>query len=327
MNGGGPVPTDQVNGQMAEARPSSVHSTAGSARDLVPIDWQAFWSGTRPDEKWTFKPILPAGRQGGIFAGGKVGKSLLALDMSAAAATGKPVLGQAASSPITVVYLDLEMTEDDLWERLEGLGYGPQDDLSRLIYYSLPNLPPLDTRHGGEVLTGIVAECDATVVVLDTMSRVVVGEENSADTVRNFYRHTGRPLKEAGVALLRLDHEGRRETQSARGSSAKDDDLDVVFRQSKVDAHLFRLTRTRSRVPWVPAEVMLRRDEDPVLRHHLVHDAVPAGTAEIAQRLDELGVPLDVTADAALTSLRREGRGRRRKDVLAAINFRRDRNG
>jgi Fe2+ transport system protein FeoA len=37
---------------------------------------------------------------------------------------------------------------DDLRERLEGFGYGPDDDLSLLHYALLPTIDPLDTELG-----------------------------------------------------------------------------------------------------------------------------------------------------------------------------------
>ena len=151
----------------------------------------------------------PRGRQAGLFAPAGLGKSLLAVDVSAAKATGRPVLGQPAQAPVSVVYIDMEMTPEDLRERLGDLGYGEDDDFSNLHYYQLTALPPLDTIEGGDALMAIVERYDPEVVVLDTMARVVAGDENSADTFRAFFRCTGCRLKAAGVALLRLDHAGK----------------------------------------------------------------------------------------------------------------------
>jgi hypothetical protein len=43
----------------------------------------------------------------------------------------------------------MEMTLDDVHERLGDLGYGPDDDLERRNYHLLPALPPLDHPEGG----------------------------------------------------------------------------------------------------------------------------------------------------------------------------------
>ena len=184
---------------------------------------------------------------------------------------------------------------EDLRERLGDLGYGEGDDLSNLHYYQLTALPPLDTVDGGDALMAIVERHHSELVVLDTIARVVMGDENSADTFRDFFRCSGCRLKAAGVALLRLDHAGKDPSRGQRGSSSKDDDLDVVWRLSTVEDRIV-LNRGKNRLSYVPPEVSLIRETDPVLRHVLAPAGVPAGTAEVIARLDELDVALDATA-------------------------------
>ena len=296
-----------------------------SQRDLLsPLNWPEFWAGELEREDWLIEPIVAAQRQTAIYSKAKTGKSLLSLDLAAAAATGRSALGYPAKDPQNVCYVDQEMTGADLRERLDALGYGPGDDLSRLHYYLLPSLPPLDTERGGEVLCQEAVRCEASVVILDTMSRVVQGEENSADTYRNFFRWTGRRLKAAGIAVLRLDHQGKDSSLGQRGSSAKVDDPDVVFRLSQVSGNSFQLLRTHSRVPWVPETVRIVRDEQPHLRHYHDDQAIPAGAHKAMLKLDEVGVPLDATGSQAVEALRRADRGARKADVLAAVKARRE---
>ena len=57
--------------------------------------------------------------------------------------------------------------------------------------------------------------------MIDTTSRVIAGEEDRADTFLALYRHTMRPLKAAGVAVIRFDHAGKDLAKGERGSSAK----------------------------------------------------------------------------------------------------------
>ena len=125
---------------------------------MTPINWDSFWSSEAPAEDWILEPIVAAGRQTAIYSTAKTGKSLLALDIAAAGATGRSVLGFPAREPINIVYVDLEMTEADLRERLVDLGYGPEDDLSRLSYFQLPSWPALDVELGGEILRSIAVE-------------------------------------------------------------------------------------------------------------------------------------------------------------------------
>ena len=303
----------------------------GAGDDLLagvtPVDWPAFWAREPNATDWLIEPMIPAGRQVATHASAKVGKSLLALEATAARTTGRPVLGLPPVEPIEVVYIDNEMTEDDLCERLEDLGYGPDVDLSRLHYYQLTALPPLDTSVGGQVLLGLARRHGAALVVVDTVASSVAGEENSADTLRDFYRHTGRLLKADGVALWRLDHSGKEQSRGQRGTSAKADDVDVVYRLTDVDSEGFlTLTRTHTRLSWVPPEVKLRRETEPLLHHVLAPTgAWPAGTAEVATLLDDLCVPTDATQRDAMTAVKKAGKGRRTAVVSAALKYRRGR--
>ncbi len=295
----------------------------GLADWVQPIDWDTFWAADTVDQEWLIEPIIPAGRQIATFSRAKTGKSLLALDAAAALATGRPILGCLPREPVDVAYFDMEMTEDDVRERLEDLGYGPDIDLSRLHYYLLPSLPPLDTDLGGQVLEAIAQRWNIRLAVVDTMARAVAGEENHSDTYRHFYRYSGRRLKVMKVALWRLDHGGKDLTQGQRGSSAKEDDVDVVF-QLTVNADIVTLKRTHSRVPWVPAEIQLQRHTEP-LRHVLATGLWPEGTRELADLLDKLDIPIDASSRTAGETLKRAGHGRRNTLIIAALKWRKQR--
>jgi hypothetical protein len=291
---------------------------------LAPIDWPTFWSRPPSIAEYVIEPTVPKGRAVAVYSKPKGSKSLLFLDATAAAVTGRSIFGQPARPAIRVVYLDMEMTEDDLRERLEDLGYGPADDLSGLAYYQLPSMPPLDSVLGGEVLLEAALNHQTDLVVLDTMARAVSGDENSADTYRAFYRNTGQRLKAAGVALLRLDHQGKEAERGQRGSSSKADDVDVVWHLTTVSSKRLILKRTHTRVPWVPAEVSIDRYEEPHLRHVLAPvDSWPAGTAEVAAALDDLKVPLDAPVRSAMSALKESGRGRSTALVTHALKYRR----
>lgn len=287
------------------------------------IDWCELWAAD-PAPEWQVEPLLALGRSHALYAAAKAGKSLLILDVAAAVATGRAVLDRPAGPPLTVLYLDMEMTRDDLRERLADLGYGADDDLSRLVYYQLPDLDAADTPEGGAAIVELARHHAADLVIIDTLARVLSGDENSADTFHAHYRHCGARLKAEGRTVVRLDHAGKDLARGQRGSSAKTGDVDVVWQLTARDAEHLDLRATHRRMAWVPELITLHRESDP-LRHCRVADSWPAGTAAVADQLDRLGVPVDVTRRTAGQALRQAGNSAGNEALTAALRYRRTR--
>jgi len=161
-------------------------------------------------------------------------------------------------------------------------------------------------------------------VVIDTIARAVVGDENDADTFRNYYRYTASQLKAAGVAIVRLDNTGHN-TEHARGSAAKADDIDLEYRLNSPGHGEIRLVTTRSRVQSTQRTFIILREEDPITRHVLRPQDYVAGTQECGQLLDELSVDLNASITIALAALRNADKGRRKQVVVDALRWRRTR--
>lgn len=289
------------------------------------VDWPEFWSLDHKNEEWAIEPLIPAGRSVAIYAPAKAGKSLALLSAIVPATMGQSAWGMPPRDRVRVLYLDYEMTAGDLRERLELLGYGPDDDLTHLAYALIPALPPLDTAAGGQALLALALRHEASVVVLDTFGRAAEGDENDADTSRAFYRHTGGLLKSHGIATARTDHAGKDLEKGQRGSSAKNDDVDVVWRLERLQDGV-RLIRTHSRVMWVPETIVLdlHEGDDGVWRFTRQAGSVtwPAGTKEAVGQLDALGLAVGIGANDAARAVKDAGLSIRRKVLLAAVKWR-----
>lgn len=283
-----------------------IRSELDVATSYPELDWVQLWAKQDPEPDWLCEPLLLAGRAVALFSPAKAGKSLLCLEIAAALATGRPVLGNAARDPMHVLYMDLENTEDDLRERLTDLSYGPDDDLSRLHYLSFPTLPALDSKRGGHHLARIAEHYGAQLVVLDTVSRVIEGEENDADTFRALYRHAVMPLKAAGRAVLRLDHTGKNLERGQRGSSAKVDDVDAVWQLVARPGGVLDLTRTHSRNRHGAGAITITRLTDP-LRHMPSTSALAADVRAAIELLDRLGLPIEYGREKAKRALAEAG--------------------
>lgn len=328
------IDIDQAITSLADTLTQTSSRAGTSDNDLTGllIDWQEFWAEDHQAEDWLAWPIIPAGRQIALYAPPKTGKSIITLAVVAALASGRPILGNPAKPPVHVLYLDYEMTKADLYERLESLGYGPpgspNNPWEHLHYASLPSLPPLNTTQGAKAVARLAELVSAKVVVVDTTGRAVDGDENDSGPYREFARHTGLALKQAGVALLRTDHAGKDKDKGQRGSSAKNDDVDAVLRLDLAEDG-YSLIRTHSRVPWVPDRVLITRTVTPQgvteFTANQNQKGWPAGTKECADDLDELFAPLDITTRAAQILLRDAQKGRRRNVVTAAVDYRRNR--
>jgi len=213
------------------------------------------------------------------------------------------------------------MTEDDLYERLSDMGFVPESDLSHLHYYLLPALPALDTPEGGEAVLSIARRHDAGLIIIDTTSRVLTGKKNDADTLRAFYQWTGLPLKADGRTVWRLDHSGKDMGKGQRGTSAKNDDVDLVWELTAREGGGLRLRATYRRQSWVPEVVDLVKLEDP-LRHERAAESWPVGTVELAKLLDQLEIPLGHGNTLTRRVLKEHGKGARNEVIAAAIRYR-----
>jgi hypothetical protein len=260
-----------------------------------------------------------------MYAKGGTGKSLLALWIAAGLATGTTLTGPA--DPTEILYLDYEMTLATVVERLEDMGYDDPHTLKRFHYASLPTLAPLDTLEGGRAVVDLAKHLGVKLVVIDTFGRAVSGDENEADTVRNWYRWTGQLLKAAGIGFLRIDHAGKDATRGQRGSSAKNDDVDLVWEMTARDGGSYQLRATKRRFSWVEDTVTITQTRDNgILGYRWRDGAVTyrAGAAELAAILDQLDAPVDISRRKALVLLREAGHGRDNNVVADALRYRRD---
>lgn len=299
--------------------------------DNEPLDWSTAWDLADEGGEWIVDDVLARERGHAMWARGGTGKSEFALW----------VANQAAQAGHLVVYVDLEMGARDVTDRQTDMGYSQdrphEPELLRYIPAERVNLPPLDTEAGATALAELLERQRELrpgrhlVVFIDTIGRAVQGPESDADTYLAFHRHTGMMLRRLHVTWLRLDHTGW-EAEHSRGSSAKYDDVDVVWKLTRNDSGVSLCSELgkggKSRMGWVPHLVEFERrppggeDGAPLAYWRVDHAWLP-GTRELAARLDALGLPLDVSERAAGKALRDVKQGRRAQSIRDAIKYRR----
>jgi len=289
----------------------------------APIDFDALFA-REGKETWLVENLWPDGKQIHIHAAHKTGKSLIALFVACSLASGRDPVTGLTIEPVRIAYMDFEMTEEDLAERIESMGFTSAQLSGKLLYWLYPPLAKLDTEAGGKRLVEIVSVYQCQAVIIDTLSRVVVGDESSNDTYIRFYNWCGMLLKNAGIALLRLDHEGHEKGRS-RGASAKADDVDIVWQLVKTDEGL-SFIRTMSRVNWIPERVQFRMTDEPTLRFDQINESWPMNTREKADQLDAVKAPIDISKRQAQNLLKAANIiPGKEATLLAAIRYRKQR--
>ena len=254
------------------------------------IDWSTLWE-TDFIERWFIPNFICEGRAHSYYAQSGLGKSLLMQEIAVCLAAGKSALGFPPQAPIRVLYIDNENTpEGDVKPRIKAMGYDPSH-LENLKYLSFPDITPLNTKSGGEMFKYILDKFQPQLVFLDTFSRFLDGDENLSITAQKFYQWTGREMKKRGIAYVRIDHMGKDSTKAARGTSAKRDDVDLIWLMKEIEPKIrFELINEKARVPISESKFILNRNLNP-LSHQILsgldwHALIEF--AERSQKADEL---------------------------------------
>lgn len=301
------------------------------------LNWDALFAADYTNVQLLPGRLLAPGQQIAVVGDGKAGKSLFMQEWVWRAATGQSALGDTPQAPIRVLYIDAENGHPELQQRLRSFGAGPQT-MGALTYLSFPPIRPLDTSGGGQDLLSTARAIGAEVVVIDTVSRFIGGEENAADTWLALYRHTLMPLKAAGIASIRLDHFGKDNERGARGSSAKVQDVDHVWELRAQGGGILSLKRTHSRTGIGPDEFTLirhsqKRGDDWVAgatRHEPMtfadRAALIEGTTEwLVDQLDRANVDPTWGSPRVLTWCRENGIRTAKAKVEEAVRVRKAR--
>jgi predicted ATP-dependent serine protease len=177
------------------------------------------------------RPVLlgnffKAGDTGYIYGKRGLGKSWLALLIARALAEGGKCGPYRASRACRVLYVDGEMSADDLRSRNHAL----REEKSGLMFLShqivfdrtQKTLCLSEPAQQAE-LTAICEREQIQVLILDNIACLFRGiEENSADDWRDQIEHWLLDLRRRGIAVVIVAHAGRN-TATMRGTSKRED--------------------------------------------------------------------------------------------------------
>lgn len=287
-------------------------------RQYTPVNWMVAFKSQPEDVQWLIPDLIEEGTLNALYSAPGVGKSLLALEVAV----------EVVRSGKTCLYVDQENRISDTVDRLTSFGVRPEE-LDRLLLYSFPSLPPLDSPDGGQHLVALAEASECSLIILDTLSRMVEGAENESDTYLSLYRNTLAPLKGRGIASLRLDHSGKNEKAGQRGSSSKSSDADCIYHLRRDGDNYFSIECEKSRSGHVPYGQMISlvREYDPLRHVWTVRVDIPLSRFEgIMRQMELLGVPTSWGRDRVRKTLKDNHVVGVRNDLLgAAITERRNR--
>lgn len=188
--------------------------TIGGKNAAEPIDWRTrYMTATQYQNVRPPQFLIDGFLVKGSIAmlGGPVAqrKSIIALNVAQALCTGNPLFGyfDVTERPTRVVYLCPEMGQASFVKRIKQIGLGPY--VGDTLFIQTMNEPAttLDELNG---------ELSGAVVIVDTITRFLDGDESKSDDMRRFAQTVFR-LVNAGATVVLLHH-------SKKGSAGTLDD-------------------------------------------------------------------------------------------------------
>lgn len=315
----------------AETVPSAPAEADEVLSRFARTDFAALLDPNRPPREYVVDPLIQAGTSVALVAPAGQRKSLLLLRLALAVARGEPTFaGMPIPRARRVLYIDMELTEDDLADRLRSFGVTAAElaALDSFVHVLLPSMNPLDTARGGAELVEAVEAYGlgpGDLVVLDSYQRVTEAGENDSDTTRGYYRHTGVHLKALGLTVVRTDNTGKDVAKGARGSSGKRDDVDVEYlMQSNGDYIDIKVGKHRQGGV-EELTIYVTTDEDGLTSFR--ENGQSPGRSRLAEAIDvlnELGLPLDVSQRVAEKAVKLAGHHVTRAILREALKARKE---
>lgn len=243
--------------------------------------------------KWLVKGICEIDSLVGLFGDPEAGKSFIAASLAAAVATNRRWYDREVRRAGPVLYVAGEGRRG-LRRRLRAWEIDADYHLGDTpLYVSDRPIPFGDPAALGHVIPEAdeIAELEGepTLIVVDTLSRNLAGDENSSLDMPAFVQHMDYLRARYGATILVVHHSGHAEKNRSRGHSAFGAALDTAFRayrDPKRGPVRLEPAKTKDSEPPEPMQFEFRGveldvvDEDGLKTHSAVLDMVPYSEPE-----------------------------------------------
>jgi RecA-family ATPase len=200
----------------------------GRIKIINPAEWA---DKPVPPREFLVPPLLPEKNVSLLYGEGGNGKSLLALALAVARATGNRWLGLDTLPGRTLV-LSAEDDQDELQRRLADIALYYKVSIGELGAIRLVDLVGQDavigelSRNGRIVATELhrfmietIESFQPRLVIIDALADSFAGDENNRTQARQFISMLRKPANEYGCAFLTLAHPSLSGLMSGRGTS------------------------------------------------------------------------------------------------------------
>src|SRR5215813_9596169 len=188
---------------------------------LISLDALLSEAPTPPD--WLVEPLMAAGNRVLFYGEWGAFKTWLLIDLALHLAAGTHWLGQfVVPRPRRVLYIDEEMSRAEFRRRagrlVSGNDLAPSDQLQLLSRTGIL----FDAAGGARLSSDLQASAfDPEVIIVDSLRRVLAGDENRAQDVSAFWRNV-EPLSRGGTTLI-FSHHMKKANPDPRASSSPRD--------------------------------------------------------------------------------------------------------
>lgn len=208
-------------------------NNAGKKPRLNAVPLSGFLTTVLPPRGNLLSPIIQVQSVNMLYAWRGVGKTMTAIHMACAMASGCSFHTWQAPKPVKVLYLDGEMPAAEMQKRFkEVIGSGLYPNAEDNIQIVTPDLnilngmPNLSTPDGRERVMDLVA--DADIVIVDNISTLSHGgKENEAESWEPLQTWALK-VRAMGKSVLFVHHANKSGGQ--RGTSKKEDIMDTIIR-------------------------------------------------------------------------------------------------
>jgi len=207
--------------------------------------------------KWLVKGLIESDSLALVFGDPAGGKSFFGLDLAASIATGTPFHGHDVKTPGPVVYIAGE-GHSGLARRLRAWEIHTQKPLAQApLFISSAPAALCEADYMARVASAIDSATreagPPVLLVLDTWSRSLAGDENSTGDVALAISALDRLRARYGCAALAIHHVGHADKARARGSTVLRGAVDTEFKLERGVDGIIRVENTKMKDGCPPA--------------------------------------------------------------------------